>query len=199
MNVPAARSRANDISRLLNAQGFGAHLPVPPTAQGAAIIVVIPGGYAHAAATMLSRTGYSVREHGNDPAHPGCVRLAVSTVRRQVHASRAPSRPTSARRASIAASGYLPKPVTEQPGSWVEVTRDDVKAVNMFTWQKCRFQVSTGIDPETGKVATSFPTGYRQGIEHFMKMHGYEGEIVAGHRPGVLRALWSRRYVPEEK
>lgn len=199
MTAPTAKSRANDISRLLNARGFGQHLPVPPTSHGSVIIVVIPGGYAHSAADMLARTGYNVQESGSDPKHAGCIRLLVSPVRRRVHTPPTVRVPQPARRAPIDMSRYERRPVTEQPGKWVEITSADEKSVNMFTWQKCHFRVTSGTDPDTGRVVTVFPTGYREGMEHFMRMHGYEGEIVPGYRPEVSRVIWSRRYVTDSK
>lgn len=196
------KSRANDISRILNKRGFGEHLAVPPAAHGNATLIIISSGYAHAVMDTLYRLGYTVRESGaSDQRYPNYVSLAVMPTRRAV-SSRRPAAPQQRAQAPTGRltpaqlQSYLPQPVTSLPGEWVDVTAADAKEVNMITWQKCSFQVSTALDRETGKVTTSFPTGYRDGMAHFMKMHGYEGEILPGHIPEVSRAVWSRRFVP---
>ena len=190
------KSRANDISRILNKRGFGEHLAVPPAAHGNATLIIISSGYAHAVMDTLYRLGYAVRESGeSDQRYPNYVSLMVMPTRRVASPQRAPQIPRG-RLTPTQLQSFLPQPVTSQPGEWVDVTAADAKEINLFTWQKCSFQVSTAVDRETGNVTTVFPTGHRDGMEYFMKMYGFEGEILPGYIPVVSRAVWSRRFVP---
>ena len=175
MAAPPARSRANDISRLLNSRGFAEHITCPPTSQNGTIMVTITRGYARAAADILSRHGYTVRDGGIDDERPECIRVLVSSTRR------IPGAPTSTHSAD---------------GTWVPVTASDAKAMNLFIWQKCSFTVNTFVDRETGRVVTSFPTGWRSGMEYFMQTHRYRGTIESGHVPSVSRVVWDARFVP---
>lgn len=192
MTAPT-RSRANDISRLLNSRGFSECMASPPTTDGDRIIVTISTGFARAALDTLCRMGYTAHEGApSEQRNPGYVTLEILPTRR----SSTKQQPVASRPSNRSLNSYLPRPVTEQKGTWVTISPKDAKEINMFTWKNCHFQVSTGVDQDTGKVTTNFPTGYREGMEYFMTMHGFEGEILPGYVKGVSRAVWSRRFVP---